>query len=363
VREYHREKCACRACQQEITTAPAPSRPIEKGIAGPGLLAQVVVDKFADHLPAYRQEKRFKREGINLSRQTICGWYAQINDYTQRVVEVMRQELLGGDYLQADDTPVPVQDRDKPGRHHQGYLWLYGRPGGPVVYDFQMTRQAREGPVTFLKGFRGFLQHDGYPGFGLVECVTHVACMAHIRRKFWHAMKAGEREAGRIVQKIGWLYRLERKMEARTPEERNAYRERHAKGWLECLKKRIESMMAKAPPASGRGVACRYALEQWPNLLNYLKDGRIRLDNNLCENAVRPVTLGRKNWLHIGSEEAGPVAANFMSLVETCKRFGVNPQEYFTDLFTRIADHPVTRIAELTPYAWAQARSSAAQAT
>lgn len=364
VREYHRQKCACRACGGEITTAAPPSRPIEKGIAGPTLLAQTVVDKFADHLPVHRQEQRFKREGVSLSRKTICGWFPQLDQYTSRIVGVMKQDLLEGGYIQADETPVPVQKREKRGRNHKGYMWPYGRPGGPVVFDFRMSR-SREGPVKFLKDFHGVLQHDGYKAYLHVERVTHVACMAHIRRKFWEAQQLGEKRAIKVVRAIDRLFAIERlaRDDELDPDQRHALRQKRSARRMELLKLRVEKLLLEVLPKSKVGKACTYALGQWPHMVNYLEDGRIEISNNLCENSVRPVALGRKNWQHIGSEAAGPVAANFMSLVETCKRHGVDPLAYFTDIFTRIADHPVSRIAELTPCNWAKLRSESASST
>jgi len=358
VREYHRQKCACRACGGEVTTAPAPSRPIEKGIAGPGLLAQVVVDKFADHLPLYRQEKRFRREGVELSRKTLCGWLKQLDPYIGHIVAAMKSNLLEADYIQADETPVAVQKPEKRGKNHQGYLWVYGRPKGPVVFDFQMSR-AREGPVNFLGDYEGILQHDGYEAYLHAQGeVTHVACMAHIRRKFWEAQKLGEKRAVKVVRAIDRLFAIERwaRREKLNDEERLALRQHRSVKRMKLLKLRIEKLLLEVLPKSRLGKACAYALSQWPHMVRYLDDGRIEISNNLCEQSIRPITLGRKNWLHIGSEAAGPVAAHFMSLVETCKRHDVDPLAYFTDIFSRIAEHPVNRIAELTPYNWAQAR-------
>ncbi len=358
VREFHRQKCACRACQEEITTAPPPSRPIPKSIAGPALMAQVVVDKFADHLPLYRQEQRFKREGVKLSRKTLSGWFPPLDQYTGHIVKVLKRDLLEGGYIQADETPIPVQSRKKKGKNHQGYLWPYGRPGGPVVFDFRMSR-AREGPKTFLKDFEGILQHDGYRAYLHVEGdIVHVACMAHIRRKFWDAQQLGEERAIKVVRAIDRLFKVERiardkKMNAKM---RHALREQRSVKRMELLKLRIEKLLLGALPKSKLGKACAYALSQWPHMINYLQDGRIEISNNLCENSVRPIAIGRKNWQHIGSEAAGPVAANFMSLVETCKRCDVNVLAYFTDIFTRIADHPINRIEELTPENWAKAQ-------
>ncbi len=357
VREYHREKCACRHCHGEVTTAPPPSRPIEKGIAGPGLLAQVVVDKYVDHLPLYRQEKRFERDGVYLPRKTLCGWLGQMHPTVQRIVDAMIEDLFMGGYAQADEVPVPVRDENIPGRHRQGYLWEYSCPDGPVIFDFRINR-ARAGPVKFLRDYRGILQHDGYEAYDHVSWVTHVACMAHIRRKFWEAQKAGDKRADKVVRAIGRLYGIER--EAREQKldaaARLALRQRKSARRMDLLHERIKRLSVEALPKSGLGKACAYALGQWTKMVRYLEDGRIEIDNNQCENGIRPITLGRKNWLHIGSENAGPWTAAYASLAETCRRHGVNPFEYFRDLFSRIADHPVHRIAELTPYRWKELR-------
>ena len=365
VREYHREKCACRACQQTIQTAPPPSRPIDKGIAGPGLLAQVVVDKYADHLPLYRQEQRFRREGVRLGRQTLCGWLPQLDRYTGLIVKAMKQDILDGGYVQVDETPISVQTKQKSGKSHKGYLWPYGRPNGPIVFDFRMSR-GRDGPVKFLRDYKGILQHDGYAVYlKLGEEILDVACMAHIRRKFWDAQKIGEQRAVKIVRAIDRLFAVERlaKNNDMSSEQRLALRQKRSVKRMELLKMRIERLLAEVLPKSKVGKACTYALGQWPHMLNYLSDGRIEISNNLCEQSIRPIAVGRRNWLHIGSEAAGTVNANFMSLVETCRRCHVDPLAYFTDIFSRIADHPASRIAELTPYNWAEARRQAGLST
>lgn len=183
----------------------------------------------------------------------------------------------------------------------------------------------------------------------------HVACMAHIRRKFFEAQRLGEKRAIKVVRAIDRLFAIERlaRDEGLSSEQRYELRQQRSRRRMELLKLRVERLLLEVLPKSKVGKACTYALGQWPNMVNYLEDGRVEISNNLVENSVRPVTIGRKNWQHIGSEAAGPVAANFMSLVETCKRYGVDPQAYFADIFRRIADHPINRIEELTPYAWA----------
>lgn len=361
IREYHREKCACRKCLGEVTTAPAPSRPIEKGLAGPGLLAQTVVDKYADHLPLYRQEKRWAREGVRLSRETLCGWIKQTYPSMARIVDAMKKDLWAEGYIQADEVPVPVRNAENAGRNTTGYLWEYSRPHGPVIFDFQMGR-ARAGPMEFLKGYKGHLQHDAYDAYtNLPGAIIHVACMAHIRRKFWEARKVGDLRADKVIRAIKRLYRIEK--EAReaqmSPEQRLELRQRKSVRRMALLRQRIERLGLSVLPRSALGKACAYALRQWPWMENYLHDGRVEIDNNYCENGIRPITLGRKNWLHIGSENAGPWTATYASLVETCRRWKINPFEYFRDVFSRIADHPVNRIDELTPMRWKAACDAA----
>jgi len=223
--------------------------------------------------------------------------------------------------------------------------------------------RAREGPVNFLGDYEGILQHDGYEAYLHAQGeVTHVACMAHIRRKFWEAQKLGEKRAVKVVRAIDRLFAIERwaRREQLNDGERLALRQQRSVKRMKLLKLRIEKLLLEVLPKSKAGKACAYALSQWPHMVHYLDDGRIEISNNLCENSIRPITLGRKNWLHIGSEAAGPVAAHFMSLVETCKRHDVDPLAYFTDIFSRIAEHPVHRIAELTPYNWETSRRTPA---
>jgi len=361
VREYHRETCACPVCQGQIATAPAPSRPIEKGIAGPGLIAQIIADKYADHLPLYRQEKRFAREGVILTRQTLSGIVGQVFPYVVRIVDTMKADLLAGGYIQADEVPVPVQDRRRPGSNAKGWLWAYARPGGPVVFDFRTSR-ARAGPVEFLKGFKGDLQHDGYGAYSHVPDVVHAGCMAHARRGFWKARKGGARRADKVLGAIRRIYAVERgaREAGLDAEARLALRRRKSVWRMDLLRRRIEGLSAGALPQSALGKACAYALSRWAALCRFLENGRIEIDNNLVENAIRPVTLGRKNWMHIGHEDAGPWTACYASLCETCRRLGINPWEYFQDVLSRIADHPANRVAELAPAAWKKARDEAA---
>lgn len=361
VREIRREVCACKHCQGHVSTAPAPSQPIPKSLAAPGLISQVIVDKYADHLPLNRQEKRFAREGVRLPRRTLCDWIKAVHPLLQRVVDEMRKDVIGGGYIQVDETPVPMRDPDKPGGTKKGYLFEYSRPGGPVIFEFQAGR-SRAGPVEFLKGFKGVLQHDGYSAYDAFEPpIVHMACMAHVRRKFFEAEKAGDKRPRRVMLLIAGLYRIERRLREKgaTPEARLKIRQKRSAKRMEWLRKRIVKLSHAALPQSALGQACGYALGQWTRLETYLKDGRVEIDNNWCENGIRPITLGRKNWLFIGAEHAGPYSAVCMSLMETCRRLAINPFDYIRDILARLPDHSAHKVAELTPANWLAFRNQA----
>ena len=365
VREIRREVCACKSCQGQVSTAPVPSQPIPKGLAAPGLIAQVIVDKYADHLPLNRQEKRFARQGVRLPRRTLCDWVKAVHPLLQRVVDELEKEVIAGGYIQVDETPVPMRDPDKPGGMTTGYLFEYSRPGGPVIFEFQAGR-SRAGPVAFLKTFKGVLQHDGYSAYDAFgPPITHMACMAHVRRKFWEAEKAGDKRARKVLLAIQRLYGIERKLREKgaTEEERLAVRKKRSVKRLGWLRQRIEKLGLAALPESALGKACGYALGQWSRLQTYLADGRVEIDNNWCENGIRPITLGRKNWLFIGAEHAGPYSAVCMSLMETCRRLGINPFDYLRDILTRLPDHSAHKVAELTPANWLATRTVAAAQT
>ena len=329
------------------------------------MIAQVIVDKYADHLPLNRQEKRFARQGVRLPRRTLCDWVKAVHPLLQRVVDELEKDVIAGGYIQVDETPVPMRDPDKPGGMTTGYLFEYSRPGGPVIFEFQAGR-SRAGPVAFLKTFKGVLQHDGYSAYDAFgPPITHMACMAHVRRKFWEAEKAGDKRARKVLLAIQRLYGIERKLREKgaTEEERLAVRKKRSVKRLGWLRQRIEKLGLAALPESALGKACGYALGQWSRLQTYLADGRVEIDNNWCENGIRPITLGRKNWLFIGAEHAGPYSAVCMSLMETCRRLGINPFDYLRDILTRLPDHSAHKVAELTPANWLATRTVAAAQT
>jgi transposase len=366
VKVIKREKRACAQCAEGgVQAAPLPAKIVEKGKVSNRIVADVIVKKYVEHQPLYRQRANLWREaGIDLSVMTLCGYVMKGGSWLQAISRALRLELLGGHYLQADETPVGVQTAEKTGSNHRAFLWQYSRPGGPVVFDFQMSR-GRDGPRQFLEKFGGVLQCDGYSAYDKIggEGMIFAGCMAHLRRGFVEALKVDPKElrAREIVSQIGQLYHVEE--QARTAgssaAERLKMRQERSVPLLADLKQKIVVTKERALPKSALGKACFYALEQWERVSVFARDGEVEIDNNWCENAMRPAVLGRKNWLHIGSEEAGPRIAAIMSVVETCRRLGINVRDYLLDVLPRLPDWPAKRVAELTPAAWAAARKDA----
>ena len=364
-REIVRPKWACPSCPHRecggIHTALLPPRPIEKGRPGPGLLSSVAVSKYGDHLPLYRQEKIFERLGVNLSRKTLCDWILALGELLGPIVLAMKRKLLKGGNLQADETPIRVQ-RVKKGSSKQGYLWGYGVPWGEVVYDFTLGR-TQDHPVRFLAGYTGYLQVDGYAGYNAVFAtreIVHLGCFAHARRKFKEALPDAP-EAKTPLAAIQLLYRLEREMKelGLGPEERATRRQREALPILEKLHLLLENYRLTALPSSSLGKAVRYALSEWPHLVRYVEVGKAEIDNNSIEQTLRPVAVGRKNYLFAGSPRGGEAAAVLYSLITSCKRLGVDPEAYMKDVIGKISTHPMRLIEELTPSEWKAAREAA----
>ena len=258
---------------------------------------------------------------------------------------------------------MPCQTPEKKtGRNHRAYIWEYSVPGGPVVFDFQMGR-GREGPRQFLKNFRGKLQSDGYAAYAdLGEGITYVGCMSHARRTFVDAAKVAPNDPlpGEVIRQIAKLYAVEEqaRLAGLEPPERLAARQRHSAPVMAQLKMRLVEIRQQLPPGTKLAQACDYTLGQWSRLEEFLKDGVLEIDNNWCEGAIRPLALGRKNWLHIGSEQAGPKVAAIASIVETCRRLDINLRQYLKDVLPRLGDWPAKRVAELTPTAWKAAQNS-----
>jgi transposase len=345
-----------RACPKGhgVSVAPAAPQAVEKSMAGEGLLAHVVVSKFADHLPLHRQEGILGRSGVRLPRSTLCGWVRDVAEACAPVVEQMKAELLATDYLQTDDTPVVVLK--KLAGSFKGRLWAYLDPlGHQVVYDATATHE-RAGPEAFLSGFRGHLQADAYSGYdGLYRSgeVIELACWTHARRRFREALETDPR-AALILSLIQELYRVEREAENLSPEERKARRQEQSVKLLERIQEVRTSLEVDVLPKSPLGEALRYLGNQWQALQRYLEDGRLRIDNNGAENQLRIIAVGRRNWLFAGSLAGAKWAATLFSLVQSCRLVGVDPFVYFRDVLMRLPTHPHRLIGQLTPRAWAQ---------
>jgi transposase len=354
--------------QKQVVIAPLPPRLLEKGYPGPGLLAHIVISKYEDHLPLYRQEKIYRqRHGLKLSRQTLAEWVAQTAFWLQPIYHQMKKDLLTAGYLQADETPIRYLDPDRPGKAQMGYLWAYSIPGSDVLFDWKTTR-SYDVPAEFLKSFKGVLQTDAYGAYlrlakeRLGE-IQLAGCWAHARRNFVEAL-GEDRRVGWFVRQIGHLYGVERKLrETRAgPNLRAARRRAEARPVLDRLRKALERMAHRVLPKSGFGEAIAYTLNQWDTLIRYGEDGRVEIDNNLMENAIRPTAVGKKNFLFIGHPEAGWYSAVIYSILGSCHRHGINPHEYLTDVLTRLPHMTNQQVGELTPAAWAKARKAQARA-
>ena len=281
----------------------------------------------------------------------------RVGELLSPITAAMGQELLRGDYIQADETPVGVQMHDGRGKNHQAYLWQYSRPGGAVVFDFRMGRE-REGPKRFLGNFEGILQSDGYGAYDHVggARIVHAACWAHARRKFFDAVKLNSKDQTsiRIVAQMDELFAIDAQAreEDLSQSDRHLLRLEKAKPLLEQIKKAIEAARANALPNSAFIKACNYTLTLWHRLTRCLEHPQLELSNNWVENSMRPVALGRKNWIHIGSQNAGPRVAAILSIVESCRRLKVPARDYLTSILPGLANFPMNRVAELTPKAW-----------
>jgi transposase len=365
-----RPKLSCRLCET-IVQAPMPSLPIERGRPGPGLLAHVLVAKYADHLPLYRQSGIYAREGVDLERSTLADWVGRSAALLDPLVAALRREVMASDVLHGDDTPVPVLAPGL-GKTKTGRLWAYVRDGRPHVDErppaaayFYSPDRKGEHPQLHLKSFKGILHADGYAGFNAVfdgGQVTEAACWAHVRRKFFDVHAAnGSPIAREALDRIGALYGIEAGLRGKPPDERQRCREQQSRPLLDDLKAWFETTLPKLSGKSDLAKAMRYTVSRQDALTHYIHDGRIEIDNNAVERSIRGIALGRKNYLFAGSDAGGERAAAIYSLIETAKLNGIDPEAYLRDVLTRIADHPINRVAELLPWNYS-IRPSQAQA-
>lgn len=353
VRQYIRPKYAL-PNGEGVVIADLPARPIDKGIPGPGLLAQIVIDKYTDHLPVHRQLQRFEREGIKLASSTLTDWISGTCTLLDPLYEELKRQVLSADYLQADETPIKVLDKDKKGTTHRGYHWVYHAPvERMVLFDYREGR-GREGPQECLKHFKGHLQTDGYSvyeDFDRKSEVTLLHCMAHARRKFDESKDNDLVRASYALTEIQKLYALERhaKIESLSLEQRHSLRQEKAIPILKDLKTWMLENYKAVLPKSTIGQALHYSLERWDKLMLYTADGKLEIDNNLVENAIRPVAIGRKNYLFAGSHNGARRAAMLYSFLGTCKINDVNPFEWLRDVLSKIPTAPVNNLSVLLP--------------
>jgi transposase len=334
--------------------AELPVFPIEKGIAGPGLLAQIMVDKFVDHLPVYRQIERFKREDIKLSSSTINGWQESVCNLLEPLYDTLKHRVLSQGYLQVDETPIPVLDKQKKGKTHRGYHWIYHSPlEKTVLFDYN-TGRSREGPAKLLRDFKGYLQTDGYKVYDLFakrKDITLVNCMAHARRGFEQALPYDQKRAEYAMGMFQKLYATEQKARDQnmSPQERHTLRLDEALPIINELGKWIVETYKTSEPKSPLGKATAYCIPRWDNLLAYLNDGNLEIDNNLAENAIRPIALGRKNYLFAGSSRGAERAAMMYSFFATCSKNEVNPYQWLKTVLEVIPTYKVNRLTDLLP--------------
>jgi len=363
------EVCIKYACPRGcgVAAGKKPASPIEKGLPGPGLLAQVAVSKYGDHLPLNRMESIFQRHGAELSRKTMCDWMAACAELVSPVWERMKEVVLTSKAVQTDDTPVPVLDRGRTSTR-TGRIWTYvGDANGPyIVYDYTGNR-SREGPEEFLRGYKGYLQADAYAAYDAMfknpkQYLTEVACWAHSRRYFFEAQTSDLCRSTVMLAYIQLLYEVEREARNATAEQRRELRQAKSLPILRDIKNYLEMEKPKVLPKSPMGVAIDYTLSNWEALLRYTDDGDLEIDNNGAERSLRPIVVGRRNWLFYGSDKGGRTGAVLSSLIASCKRLRIEPFTYLRDLFARISTHPHHQLDELLPDKWFLAQQNVSSA-
>jgi transposase len=356
---YVRPKHACMGCDK-IVQAPAPNRPIDRGMAGPGLLAHILVSKYADHLPLYRQSEIYARDGVELDRSLLAQWVGRASALLSPLVDALKKHIFSADVVHADDTPIPVLAPGL-GKTKIGRLWTYVRDERPIAgnsapavwFSYSANRKG-EHPQAHLENFTGILQADGYSGYTkLYEGgeILEAACWAHARRKFFDLHQANQSPiAGEMLDRIGELYAIEQHIRGRSVEERRIERQVRSRPLLDSLYVRLNEMLPTVSQKSAIASAIKYTLTRWKALTRYCDDGRIEIDNNAAERSLRCVALGRKNFLFAGSDRGGDYAAGLYSLIGTAKLNGCDPEAFLREVLTRIQDQPILSVSDLLPW-------------
>ena len=338
----------------EVIIAAMPELPLPKANVDASVLAKMIIDKFADHLPFYRQLKRFKREGVEIAASTYNGWYKQVSDLLEPLYETLVKHTTNTDYLKADESPIPVQTSDKKGATHKGYQWVYENPAKKIIAFQYHKSRAKEAPDEMLKNFSGALQTDGYAAYNHFEKdkqIKLLACMAHARRKFDEAKANDKVRAEYVLLLIQRLYAIERKAKEQemTPDQRYDLRQKESVPVLEELHDYLLKQKDRVVPKSSIGKAIAYTLHLWHRLIRYTENGKYDIDNNSIENKIRPLALGRKNYLFAGSHESAQRTAMMYSFLGTCALNDVNPREWMEQTINKIATHPANKLFELLP--------------
>lgn len=355
VRRYIRPRYV--SVEETFHIAPLPTRPIEKGMPGPGLLSEIICDKFVYHLPFYRQVQRYEQLGMKIPSSTLEGWFEAVCALLEPLYQALLKEALSSTYLQCDETPIPVLDKQKKGETHRGYHWVYFSPEKKLVlFDYQPGRGGA-GVGKLLKDYKGYLQTDGYAVYEQFESrkdIVLVGCLAHARRNFEHALENDRPRAEKVLLWIQELYAVERQAREKNLSAQDRYLLRREKSCpvMDQLGEWLVKEYAQVLPKSAIGKAIYYLVARYNKIYMYLEDGRLEADNNLIENAIRPVALGRKNYLFAGSHAGAKRAAIVYSLLGSCKLQGINPHEYLMDVLQRLPDLPVNRLRDLLPPFW-----------
>jgi transposase len=354
VKKYIRNKYA-KKNNEGVLIGELPSRPIEKAMAGAGLLAQIVIDKYADHLPLYRQMQRFERSGVKLPYSTLTDWVSDTCKLITPLFAALKAEVLQSHYLHADETPIKVMDKDKKGETHRGYYWVYQNSIDKIVFfDYQEGR-GRDGPMEILQNFRGYLQTDGYNVYDVFDKqtgITLIHCMAHARRMFNEALENDQARAGHAMKEIQKLYAIERtcRQQNLSFDEIKTVRQSESVPILSSLNEWMKQQYVQVTPKSTIGKALAYSMERWEKLKHYTENGMLNIDNNPVENSIRPVAIGRKNYLFAGSHEAARRSGMLYSLLGTCKMHNIEPYGWLKNTLEKIPTHPINKIKELLPH-------------